>query len=44
MGSKPWEFFQDLGVNSGFPTFSCVTLGTILKEPYLQVQVITGVR
>lgn len=43
MGSKPWEFSQDLGVNSGFPTYSFMTLGTALKEPHLQIRVITVV-
>lgn len=36
MGSKPWEFPQDLGVNSGSSTYSCMTLGTVLKKPHLQ--------
>lgn len=40
MGSKPWEFPQDLGVNSGSSTYSCMTLGTVLKAPLLQMRVI----
>lgn len=42
MGSKPWEFPQDLGVNSGSSTYSCMTLGTVLQEPLLQMRVIMG--
>lgn len=42
MGSKPWEFPQDLGVNSGSSTYSCMTLGTVLKKPHLQMRVIMG--
>lgn len=42
MGSKSWELPQDLCVNSGSSTYSCVILGTVLKEPHLQMGVMMG--